>query len=65
MKIKVKEENQVIFLGDAEDFLEQYEYDEELEIALNELEYPEIKAVRFLGYLGSWRIEKELELIYD
>ena len=65
MKIKVKEENQTIFIGDAEDFLEQYEYDEELEIALNELEYPEIKVVRFLGYLGSWRIEKELELIYD
>ena len=65
MKIKVKEENQTIFIGDAEDFLEQYEYDEELEVALNELEYPEIKVVRFLGYLGSWRIEKELELIYD
>ena len=65
MKIKVKEENQTIFIGDAEDFLEQYEYDEELEIALNELEYPEIKVVRFLGYLGSWKIEKELELIYD
>ena len=65
MIIKVKENGNLIFKGDAEEFLESYDYDEELELALNELDYPDVKVVRFLGYLGSWIIEKEKELIYN
>ena len=65
MIVIVKEEGNIIFKGDAEDLLEQYEFDSELEMSLNELEYPEKKSIRFLGYLGSWVIEKQKELIYE
>ena len=64
MIVIVKEEGNIIFKGDAEDLLEQYEFDTELEVSLNELEYPDINRIRFLGYLGSWVIEKQKELIY-
>lgn len=61
MIIKVEnEKGNVVFVGDAELYLEMEDNDTELELMLNALDYTGINEV----YYGELLIEKELELIY-
>lgn len=52
--------NEEIFKGDADEFLEENDYDSELELCLNELDCMPINSTTiFCGYLGdSFSIEK-------
>ena len=61
MIIKITNENgNVVFVGDAELYLEMEDNDTELELMLNALDYAGINEV----YYGDLLIEKEIELIY-
>jgi len=65
MKIKVtnSETSTELFLGNAEEFLEQNLYDDELEFALNLLENGQDEIV-FLFNDNEYLISKEIEYIY-
>ena len=62
MKIKItnQESNLVTYIGDAEEFLEIQNYDSELEVILNTLDYTGINEV----YWEELTIEKEIDLFY-
>lgn len=63
MKIEVTTDNEVLFNGDADDFLEANDYDEELEELLNELNNEE-EGVVFIFY-GNQGTEYEIEKLED
>lgn len=61
MQITITNENgNVVFNGEADDFLFQQDNDTELELMLNALDYANVSEV----YYGELCIEKVLELIY-
>ena len=61
MQITITNENgNVVFNGEADDFLFQQDNDTELELMLNALDYANVSEV----YFGELCIEKVLELIY-
>lgn len=61
MKIKISNQNgNTEFEGDAESYLEQQNYDSELETILNALDYTGINEV----YWEELLIEKEIDLFY-
>lgn len=68
MKIEVRCENEVLFNGDADEFLEINEYDEDLEYILNRLDNSPIGIVDsfFENQCTQYEIEKlEYDLYED
>lgn len=63
MKIRVEFDNEDIFEGDCEEFLEVNEYDEELEEFLNNLENYEIGTQKI--YYGNQAMEYIIEKLED
>lgn len=66
MKIRVMNEGNEIYLGDADEFLFANDNDEEIEIALNRLELEHLEKVSIYGNLGDvFDIYKEIDLVYE
>lgn len=69
MFIEVLDGNDEIFRGNADEFLEVNDYDEEIELCLNELNTrvlgAEIELITFLGQSYTIRRIKNEDLIYD
>ena len=61
MELKIEFENEIIFEGSAEEYLEQNDYDAELEIFLSEFEASRQDEIIYNGMI----FYRELSLIWE